>query len=200
MSLVVIRIAVAWVCALRHLRRGCGSTSTSWVVHVDVVLQVSLELLSPHFTASAWKVLICKLRWEVIWVPFEFIQNFGDTVPPVVIICKKSGCTPLDLVKFLDIHLGIWIRYTYSVFKNQPYDCVNQPYVAFMLASALRKVSGVQLYKNNTHVQLSRIWVSWIQIGCSMYVVYVECMNYHNRKCLKYKVWIHQWLCRQHND
>ena len=47
----------------------------------------------------------------------------------------------------------------------------------FTLNSRVRKVFGVQLYKNNARALLSRIWVSWIQIGYSMRVVYAECMN-----------------------
>ena len=33
---------------------------------------------------------------------------------------------------------------------NQPYARVNQPYATLTLASALREMFGVQLYKNNT--------------------------------------------------
>ena len=32
---------------------------------------------------------------------------------------------------------------------NQPYASVNQPYATLTLASALREMFGVQLYKNN---------------------------------------------------
>ena len=32
---------------------------------------------------------------------------------------------------------------------NQLFACVNQPYAMFTLASALREVFGVQLYKSN---------------------------------------------------
>ena len=38
---------------------------------------------------------------------------------------------------------------------NQPYARVNQPYATLMLASALREMFGVQLYKNNARTLLS---------------------------------------------
>ena len=60
---------------------------------------------------------------------------------------------------------------------NQPYTRVNQPYATLTLASALREMFGVQLYKNNARALLSRI-LSILKIGCSMRVVYAECMNY----------------------
>ena len=40
---------------------------------------------------------------------------------------------------------------------NQPYGCINQPYVTLTLTSALREVLGVQLYKNNARMLLSHI-------------------------------------------
>ena len=40
---------------------------------------------------------------------------------------------------------------------NQPYARVNQPYATLTLASALREMFGVQLYKNNARALLSRI-------------------------------------------
>ena len=50
---------------------------------------------------------------------------------------------------------------------NQPYARVNQPYATLTLASALRKMFGVQLYKNNARALLSRILsilnLDWLQ-------------------------------------
>ena len=50
---------------------------------------------------------------------------------------------------------------------NQPYVRVNQPYAALTLASALREMFGVQLYKNNARALLSRILsilnLDWLQ-------------------------------------
>ena len=40
---------------------------------------------------------------------------------------------------------------------NQPYARVSQPYATLTLASALREMFGVQLYKNNARAVLSRI-------------------------------------------
>ena len=40
---------------------------------------------------------------------------------------------------------------------NQPYARVNQPYATLTVASALREMFGVQLYKNNARALLSRI-------------------------------------------
>ena len=40
---------------------------------------------------------------------------------------------------------------------NQPYARVNQPYATLTLVSGLRKIFGVQLYKNNARVLLSHI-------------------------------------------
>ena len=40
---------------------------------------------------------------------------------------------------------------------NQPYTRVNQPYATLTLASALREMFGVQLYKNNACALLSHI-------------------------------------------
>ena len=36
---------------------------------------------------------------------------------------------------------------------NQPYARVNQPYATLTLASALREMFGVQLYKNNAYFE-----------------------------------------------
>ena len=60
---------------------------------------------------------------------------------------------------------------------NQPYARVNQPYATLTLASALREMFGVQLYKNNARALLSRILSILNLDGCSMRVVYAECMN-----------------------
>ena len=38
---------------------------------------------------------------------------------------------------------------------NQPYARVNQPYATLTLASALREMFGVQLYKNNARALTS---------------------------------------------
>ena len=64
---------------------------------------------------------------------------------------------------------------------NQPNARVNQPYATLTLASALREMFGVQLYKNNARALLSRILsilnLDWLQ----MRVVYAECMNIISR-------------------
>ena len=61
---------------------------------------------------------------------------------------------------------------------NQPYARVNQPYATLTLASALREMFGVQLYKNNARVLLSRILsilnLDWLQHARSVRGVY-EC-------------------------
>ena len=50
---------------------------------------------------------------------------------------------------------------------KQAFARVNQPYGTLTLASALRKMFGVQLYKNNAHALLSRILsilnLDWLQ-------------------------------------
>ena len=50
---------------------------------------------------------------------------------------------------------------------NQSYARVNQPYAMLMLASPLREMFGVQLYKNNARVLLWRILsilnLDWLQ-------------------------------------
>ena len=62
---------------------------------------------------------------------------------------------------------------------NQPYARVNQPYATLTLASALRDMFGVQLYKNNARALLSRILsilnLDWLQHARSVRGVY-ECM------------------------
>ena len=61
---------------------------------------------------------------------------------------------------------------------NQPYTSVNQPYATLTLASALREMFGVQLYKNNARALLSRILsilnLDWLQHARSVRGVY-EC-------------------------
>ena len=59
---------------------------------------------------------------------------------------------------------------------NQPYARVNQPYATLTLASALRQMFGVQLYKNNARALLSRILsilnLHWLQHARSVRGVY----------------------------
>ena len=67
---------------------------------------------------------------------------------------------------------------------NQPYARVNLPYATLTLASVLREVFGVKLYKNNAHAPLSLI-VSilnsdWLQYVRSVRGVYA----------LLYKYWL----------
>ena len=74
-------------------------------------------------------------------------------------------------------HLNVTNKIRLPVWKmNQPYAHVNQPYATLTLASALREMFGVQLYKNNARALLSRILsilnLDWLQH------VYAECMNY----------------------
>ena len=58
----------------------------------------------------------------------------------------------------------------------QPYARVNQPYATLMLASALREMFGVQLYKNNARALLLRILsilnLDWLQNARSICGVY----------------------------
>ena len=62
---------------------------------------------------------------------------------------------------------------------NQPYARVNQPYATLTLASPLRQMFGVQLYKNNARALLSRILsilnLDWLQHARSVRGVY-ECL------------------------
>ena len=64
---------------------------------------------------------------------------------------------------------------------NQPYARVNQPYATLTLASALREMFGVQLYKNNAHALLSHILSilnsDWLQHARSVRGVY-ECVKF----------------------
>ena len=59
---------------------------------------------------------------------------------------------------------------------NQPYARVNQPYATPTLASALREIFGVQLYKNNARALLSRILsilnLDWLQHARNVRGVY----------------------------
>ena len=59
---------------------------------------------------------------------------------------------------------------------NQPYASVNQPYATLTIASALREMFGVQLYKNNARALLSRILsilnLDWLQHARSVRGVY----------------------------
>ena len=59
---------------------------------------------------------------------------------------------------------------------NQPYARVNQPYATLTLASALREMFGVQLYKNNARALLSRILsilnLDWLLHARSVHGVY----------------------------
>ena len=59
---------------------------------------------------------------------------------------------------------------------NQPYARVIQPYATLTLASALREMFGVQLYKNNARALLSRILsilnLDWLQHARSVRGVY----------------------------
>ena len=66
---------------------------------------------------------------------------------------------------------------------NQPYARVNQPYATLTLASALREMFGVQLYKNNARALLSRILSilnsDWLQHASSVRGVYeIKTSNY----------------------
>ena len=65
---------------------------------------------------------------------------------------------------------------------NQSYARVNQPYARLTLASSLREMFGVQLYKNNARALLSRILsilnLDWLQHARSVRGVY-ECHLLH---------------------
>ena len=65
---------------------------------------------------------------------------------------------------------------------NQPYARVNQPYATLTLASALREVFGVQLYKNNARPLLSCILsilnLDWLQHARSVRGVYEFFKNF----------------------
>ena len=59
---------------------------------------------------------------------------------------------------------------------NKPYARVNQPYAMLTLASAVREMFTVQLYKNNARALLSRILsilnLDWLQHARSVRWVY----------------------------
>ena len=59
---------------------------------------------------------------------------------------------------------------------NQPYARVNQPYATLTLASALREMFGVQLYRNNARALLLRtlsvLNLDWLQHARSVRGVY----------------------------
>ena len=74
-------------------------------------------------------------------------------------------------------HLNVTNKIQLPVWKmNQPYARVNQPYATLTLASALREMFGVQLYKNNARALLSRILsilnLDWLQHARSVRGVY----------------------------
>ena len=73
---------------------------------------------------------------------------------------------------------------------NLPYARVNQPYTTLTLASALREMFGVQLYKNNARALLSRILnilnLDWLQHARSVRGVYECLLKYANKECMLY--------------
>ena len=68
---------------------------------------------------------------------------------------------------------------------------MNQPYATLTLASALREMFGVQLYKNNARALLSRILsilnLDWLQHVRSVRRMYEWSMLYPIWKCLAYR-------------
>ena len=66
---------------------------------------------------------------------------------------------------------------------NQAYARVNQPYATLTLASALREMFGVQLYKNNARALLLRILsilnLDWLQHVRSVRGVYEYSLKVH---------------------
>ena len=64
---------------------------------------------------------------------------------------------------------------------NQPHARINQLYATVTLASALREMFGVQLYKNNARLLLSRILsilnLDWLQHARSVRGVYEYCIT-----------------------
>ena len=70
---------------------------------------------------------------------------------------------------------------------NQPYARVNQPYATLTLASALREMFGVQLYKNNARALLSRILsilnLDWLQHSRSVRGVYEWTLSHLENGC-----------------
>ena len=69
---------------------------------------------------------------------------------------------------------------------NQTYARVNQTHATLTLASALREMFGVQLYKNNARALLSRILsilnLDWLQHARSVRGVYEYTIKEHNTK------------------
>ena len=70
---------------------------------------------------------------------------------------------------------------------NQPYAHANQSYATLTLASALREMFGVQLYKNNARALLSRILsflnLDWLQHARSVRGVYEwTLLHLHGKK------------------
>ena len=68
---------------------------------------------------------------------------------------------------------------------NQPYARVNQPYATLTLASALREMFGVQLYKNNARALLSCILsilnLDWLQHARNVRGVYELLIKYYHK-------------------
>ena len=56
------------------------------------------------------------------------------------------------------------------------------------LRSRMRKVFKVQLHKIMHTCYFRVFWVSSIQIGCSMRVVYLECMNINCHLCVNWMI------------
>ena len=88
---------------------------------------------------------------------------------------------------------------------NQPYARVNQPYATLTLASALREMFGVQLYKNNARALLSRILsilnLDWLQHARSVRGVYEFSHNYLSKNPILKWLYIqnpHDQLSRSH--
>ena len=80
-------------------------------------------------------------------------------------------------------HLNVTNKIRLPVWKmNQPYARVNQPYATLTLASALREMFGVQLYKNNARALLLRIlsilnldWLQHARIVRGVYEYTISC-------------------------
>ena len=85
---------------------------------------------------------------------------------------------------------------------NQAYARVNQPYATLTLASALREMFGVQLYKNNASALLSRILsilnLDWLQHARSVRGVYEYLVSHGERyiisSCLSILVTFLSWV------
>ena len=70
---------------------------------------------------------------------------------------------------------------------NQPYARVNQPYATLTLASALREMFGVQLYKNNARALLSSI-LSILNLDWLLHARSVRGVYELLRKCVKFNL------------